>query len=683
MKRLTVLLTLALVVAVLVAGCGSKAQPTATQPAAAQPTPAPGAAAATKHYTFGASYFTLNNPHFLDWRDGLISVFGPNGDTLINADAQLNINKQIADVEDMIQQKVDAIFIAPADSKAIKTALLSAQKAGIPVIIMDVPVEDTDLVVSTISTNNVMAGQVLGEAMVKDFGGKANVAILDWPVVKAVTDRNDGFFAATKSSSDIKIVAREDGKASVEGSLPVMENFLQSNPEIQAVYCINDPSCIGAYNAIKAANRTDIKLYSIDGSQEGIKRTCDGQFVGTSAQFPYKMGTIAAETVYKVLKGEKVEKVIEVDSLWINKDNCKQYLKDGSAAASQPAAAAAVTVDATAFADCAALAQPQALEAGTQASLDTISYKGGKMTLAYLPMGTEFNFHVALNKGIEDLTKKSDSDQLDSFMLSPYSGSDQAGQMGMLQDVTARPDVDAILLISFNEQSLAPLVEKAVQAGKAVIIMNSDIQSWPTPIHGVIGVAQFKVNHELYDWARTKLGDGPKKVAVLEGEPGYLNDQRSGGFKDGVKGSNWDIVSSVNGHWSVEKGNTAAMDVLQAHPDVQVIYGANDYLAQGAALAAEQLGRKDLVILGYDGDVNAMEDIARGKIYATTNASPVIMGRLAACYAINILNRKTTGGYVNTPTQIVFQDNVKDVLCKTADLYPKPSDEILKQLDCQ
>lgn len=285
------------------------------------------AAADKKKLTFGASYFTLNNPHFLDWRDGLNSVFKPNGDELINSDAQLNINKQISDVEDLIQQQVDAIFIAPADSKAIKTALLSAKRAGIPVIIMDVPVEDDDLVVSTISTNNVMAGKVLGEALVADFKDKANVALLDWPVVKAVTDRTDGFFSVVDQHKGIKVVAREDGKASVEGSLPVMENLLQSNPEIEAVFAINDPSCLGALNALRAADRTEVKLYCIDGSQEGIKRTCKGQFVGTSAQFPFRMGQIAAKTVYKVLKGETVEHLIEVDSLWISKGNCEEYIK--------------------------------------------------------------------------------------------------------------------------------------------------------------------------------------------------------------------------------------------------------------------------------------------------------------------------------------------------------------------
>ena len=119
------------------------------------------------------------------------------------------------------------------------------------------------------------------------------------------------------------------------------------------------------------------------------------------------------------------------------------------------------------------------------------------------------------------------------------------------------------------------------------------------------------------------------------------------------------------------------MDVLQAHPDTEVLFAANDYMAQGAALAAEQLGDTKLMILGYDGDPNAMEDIARGKITATTNASPVVMGRLAACYAINLLNRKSAGGYVNTPTEIVTKDNVAQVLCNTEDMYPKLSDEIL------
>ena len=86
----------------------------------------------------------------------------------------------------------------------------------------------------------------------KDFAGKANVAIMDWPVVKAVTDRTDGFAEAVKDYPEIKVIARPDGKASVEGGLPAMENILQSNPEVQAVFSINDPSGMGALNALRA-----------------------------------------------------------------------------------------------------------------------------------------------------------------------------------------------------------------------------------------------------------------------------------------------------------------------------------------------------------------------------------------------------------------------------------------------
>ncbi|WP_171693573.1 sugar ABC transporter substrate-binding protein [Paenibacillus germinis] len=317
MKSASLILALVLIMVTMVA-CGGKTQETSTTTSSKE----------TKKHTFAASYFTLNNPHFIDWSKGLKSeIVDKHGDKLIEVDAQLDINKQISDVEDFIQQKVDAIFIAPVDSKGIKTALLSAKKANIPVIIMDVPPQDTDLVTAMVTTDNFMAGKVLGEAMVKNTGGKANVAIIDWSVVQAVVDRTDGFSAAVKASPGIKVVARQDGKASTESALPIMENFLQSNPEINAVFAINDPSAVGALAAIEAAKRTDIKIYSIDGSQDAIKLVKDNKIAGTSAQFPVKMGQVAGDLVYKILNKENVEKWIKVESLFIDQSNYQQYLK--------------------------------------------------------------------------------------------------------------------------------------------------------------------------------------------------------------------------------------------------------------------------------------------------------------------------------------------------------------------
>ena len=111
--------------------------------------------------------------------------------------------------------------------------------------------------------------------------------------------------------------------------------------------------------------------------------------------------------------------------------------------------------------------------------------------------------------------------------------------MGMLQDVTSRDDVDAILLISFDEHSLAPLVKKAVDAGKVVIIINSDIPNYPTPVHGVVGVTQRIANKALAEWALKQAGGDARKVGILDGEPSYLATERAGGFTDGIKDTNW------------------------------------------------------------------------------------------------------------------------------------------------
>ncbi len=334
MKKFISLFMVMMLMVVFVSGCGKNDEGTSNQSAENNAgdtnqteTSDSGSAEEKEHYVFGASYFTLNNPHFIDWSEGLKSVIvNKYGDELVEADAQLDINKQISDVEDMIQQKVDAIFIAPVDSKGIKTALLSAERAGIPVIIMDVPVPDTDLIAASVTTDNFMAGKVLGEALVKRSGGKANVAIIDWSVNGAVVARTDGFFDAIKDYPDIKVVARQDGEASLEAALPIMENFLQANPEIDAVFGINDPSCMGALAAIEAAKRDDIDIYSIDGSLDGLKLTKEGRFVGTSAQFPVKMGETAGELVYSVVNGEQYEKDVKVESIFVDQDIVDDYL---------------------------------------------------------------------------------------------------------------------------------------------------------------------------------------------------------------------------------------------------------------------------------------------------------------------------------------------------------------------
>ena len=315
---------------------------------------------------------------------------------------------------------------------------------------------------------------------------------------------------------------------------------------------------------------------------------------------------------------------------------------------------------------------PVPLDAGAQASCANVAFDGSKPAkIAYMPPATEFNYYQAIGAGIDDLAAELG---VETFMLAPQSGSDIEGQMGMIQDVLTQ-EVDAIILSTHDEFAAAPLVQQAVDAGIAVIIVNSDIPNFPTPINGVVGYSQRKGTYKEGMYAIGNSG-GVAKVGVLEGLPGYHSTERIGGYLDAFADfPGMEVVASLPTEWNVETGNTAMMDLLQAHPEIEVVVTANDYISIGAARAAEALGREDVVIYGNDGDTTGLEDIAAGRWHATVNTTPYLMGQVALNVTMDCLNKVYPGGWTETPTVIVDATNVNDYLCKPENLSPAPSKE--------
>ena len=311
---------------------------------------------------------------------------------------------------------------------------------------------------------------------------------------------------------------------------------------------------------------------------------------------------------------------------------------------------------------------PQPLKDGAQA--DNLKLKkSDKVVIAYMPPATEFNYYIAIGEGIKAAAADA---KVETFMLAPQSGADINGQMGMIQDAITK-DVSAIILSTHDEAAAAPLVKQAIDKGIAVVIVNSDIAAFPTPISGVVGYSQRKGTVKLGEYFLQKVGAKGAKIGVIEGQPGYHSTERVGGFLDAVKGKpGIEIKASVPGGWNVEGGNTAAMDLLQANPDVDTLFAANDYMIQGAALAAKALGRK-VSLLGNDGDTATLEQIADGTTEATVNTTPFVMGQIAFQVTMDTLGRKFAGGFVETPTTIVDKNTVVPFLKAADKLYPKPS----------
>ncbi|WP_114391336.1 sugar ABC transporter substrate-binding protein [Notoacmeibacter marinus] len=315
---------------------------------------------------------------------------------------------------------------------------------------------------------------------------------------------------------------------------------------------------------------------------------------------------------------------------------------------------------------------PVPLADGAQAPIDAIKPKNETFRIAYMPPATEFNYYIAIGEGIKAVAKE---EGVEVFMLAPQSGADINGQMGMIQDVLTQ-DVDAIIFGTHDEFAAAPLLKQAVDKGLAVVMINSDIPNFPTPIHGVVGYSQRNGTHKLADWAIENYGDEPLKVGVIEGQPGYHSTERVGGFLDGIEGNeNFDVVVSIDGKWNVEGGNTAGMDILQSHPDLDMIFAANDYMIIGASYAAKALGRSDIVLLGNDGDTSGLEEIATGNVTATVNTSPFLMGKAAMHATLDALEGTYPGGWIETPTSIEDKDGAIAVLQEPEKLFPQPSKE--------
>lgn len=309
----------------------------------------------------------------------------------------------------------------------------------------------------------------------------------------------------------------------------------------------------------------------------------------------------------------------------------------------------------------------------SQASLDNLKYQEGDVPLvAYMPAGLEFSYYLAIGEGLKDAAVELG---FEVVVLAPQSGSDINGQVGMLQDAITM-GVDVILLNPHDDAAAAPIVDQAIEAGIAVFNINSDSTNWETNLTGVIGYAQRRGNKEQGEWIAEKYKDVELKIGLIRGLPGYHDDERTGGFLDGIASHpNYEIVSELNGQWNVDGGNQAGMDMLQAHPEINLIYCANDQEAMGLQQACKALGREDVIIAANDGNTEALEAIYDGTILSTVNTVPYEMGQYCAQVAVDVLCGQFKGGFVETPCYVTTQENVLSFLQQPERLNPAPSKE--------
>jgi ribose transport system substrate-binding protein len=263
----------------------------------------PGLTFAAEKLVFGLSISTQVNPFYKAMADGVKDQAQKMGIEAYVLSADDKLDKQISDVEDLIQKNINVLLINATQAGA-QAVIEKAAKANIKVITLQRQIP-SPAVSSHIGTDNVVIGRLGAEWIAAQLGGKGDVVVLEGiPGAASSEDRKKGAAEVFPKYSGIKIVSQQTAEYDRAKALHVMENILQAQPNIDAVYCFNDEMAMGALSAVKAAKRTGIMITGMDANKDAVDSVKKGDLTMTIALPPYDIGCMGVIYGKWVMTGE-------------------------------------------------------------------------------------------------------------------------------------------------------------------------------------------------------------------------------------------------------------------------------------------------------------------------------------------------------------------------------------------
>ncbi len=248
----------------------------------------------------GLSLSTLNNPFFVDVRDGAQRAADELGLELIVTDAQDSVSTQISNIEDLLQAGVSVLIVNATDSDAVVPAVMEANSRNVPVIAVDRGVNG-GVLAYFIASDNLAGGRLAGEFICEQLGGSGNVVELEGvPGTSAARERGQGFNEAVADCGGLNVVARQTANFNRGEGLSVMENILVAQADISAVFAHNDEMALGALQAIQASGR-DILVVGFDATDDAVAAVAAGTMAATVAQQPLLLGDQAVRAAFDII----------------------------------------------------------------------------------------------------------------------------------------------------------------------------------------------------------------------------------------------------------------------------------------------------------------------------------------------------------------------------------------------
>ena len=288
-------------------------------------------------YKVGFSQMESNNP----WRIAETKSFMDTAEDcnwdLIATDAAGSAAKQVADVDSMIAQGIDVLFLPPREEKPLIPAVMKAKAAGIPTFLVDRSVDPAVAeagrdYVAFLGSDFIDQGRRVAEWTLENFEGEKGIIVeLEGTTGSSpANDRKKGFDDVMAMHDNMEIVASQSGDFARDLGRQVMETLLQAHPDVNIVYAHNDEMAIGAIQALELAGRTpgdDVMVVSIDGTRDALQAIIDGKMGVTVESSPF-FGPLACNVMERYIAGETIEPWVQVEDRIFTAENAADHIDE-------------------------------------------------------------------------------------------------------------------------------------------------------------------------------------------------------------------------------------------------------------------------------------------------------------------------------------------------------------------
>jgi galactofuranose transport system substrate-binding protein len=294
-----------------------------------------GEAGGSKRLRVGFSQTENDGPWRIAETKSMQDEAAKRGYDLVVTDARGDTANQVSNLEDLVAQRVDAIFLAPREATGYEGPLQAAREAGIPVFLIDRELSGARAgqdYVTFIGSNFIEEGKRAGEWLAQKTGGKAGIIeLLGTAGSSVANDRHQGFADAIRAHPEMRIIASQDANFTRAQGQRVMENLIQAHGRsITAVYAHNDEMALGAIQALTAANMNpgkDVIIVSVDGQRSALEAIVRGEMNATVECNP-RFGPIAFDTLEKYRRKETIPPKIIVPDRFFDASNAAQFVNE-------------------------------------------------------------------------------------------------------------------------------------------------------------------------------------------------------------------------------------------------------------------------------------------------------------------------------------------------------------------